>query len=68
MEIILKKIPIKRFIDGVKQREQTFILKPNDLLEYGFTESQIKRIAEDWDSNKISRRDSSYRYEASPKY
>jgi hypothetical protein len=52
----------------VKQREQTFILKPNDLLEHGFTESQIKRIAEDWDSNKISRRDSSYRYEASPKY
>lgn len=68
MEIILKKIPIKRYINGIKQREETFILKPSELLEHGFTESQIKRIAEDWDSNKISRRDSSFRYEASPKY
>ena len=68
MEIILKKIPIKLYIDGVRQREQTFVIKPNELLEHGFTESQIKKIAEDWDSNKISRRDSSFRYEASPKY
>ena len=68
MDIILKKIPIKLYIDGVRQREETFIVKPNELLEHGFTESQIKKIAEDWDSNKISRRDSSFRYEASPKY
>ena len=68
MEIILKKIPIRRYIDGVKQREETFIVKPSELISYGFNNVQIKRIAEDWDINQITRRDSSFIYKASPKY
>lgn len=68
MDIILQISPVRRFVDGVRQHEETKIVKPNDLLNFGFTESQIKRISDEWDVNHISRRDSKFIYKASPKY
>ena len=68
MDIILQISPIRRFVDGVRQRGETKIVKPSDLLNFGFTESQIKRISDEWDVNHISRRDSKFTYKASPKY
>ena len=68
MDIILKISPIRRFVNGKRQRETTKIVKPSELTDYGFTEAQIKRISDEWDVNHISRRDSQFAYKASPKY
>ena len=68
MEIILKITPNKVFVDGKFQKEKTLYVKPDSLLEYGFSKKEISRISDEWDTNKISRRDSKYTYTASPKY
>jgi len=68
MEIILTKTPLRRFVNGVRQKGESIIVKPDELRQYGFSEAEIKRIAEDWDTNAITRRDSKFIYKASPKY
>lgn len=68
MKIILTKTPLQRFINGVRQRGETIIVEPDELKQYGFSDAEIKRIAEDWDTNSITRRDSKFIYKASPKY
>ena len=68
MEIILKITPNKLFINGKFQKEKTLYVKPDTLLEYGFSKKEISRISDEWDTNKISRRDSEFTYTASPKY
>ena len=68
MEIILQISPIRRFVNGIRQCGETKVLEASDLIKFGFTESQIKRISDEWDVNHISRRDSKFIYKASPKY
>jgi hypothetical protein len=68
MKIILSITPIERFVNGKRQRGETKIVESEDLKQYGFSDVEIKRIAEDWDTNSITRRDSKFIYKASPKY
>ena len=68
MEIILSITPIRRFVEGKRQKSSTKIVKPNELKEYGFSDHEIKRISDEWDVNHITRRDSKFIYKASPKY
>lgn len=68
MEIILRITPNKPFVDGKLQKEQVLYVKPDKLLEYGFSKKEVSRISDEWDTNKIKRRDSDFTYTASPKY
>ena len=68
MEIILSITPIKRFINGKRQKGETKVISSEKLKDYGFSDTEIKRITINWDTNHISRRDSKFIYKASPKY
>tara|TARA_Y100001937_G_C6985406_1_gene269680 strand:+ start:158 stop:364 length:207 start_codon:yes stop_codon:yes gene_type:complete len=68
MEIILSITPIKRFINGKRQKGETKVISSEILNDYGFSEAEIKRITVNWDVNHITRRDSKFIYKASPKY
>ena len=68
MEIILSITPIKRFINGKRQKGETKVISSEKLNDYGFSDTEIKRITVNWDVNHITRRDSKFIYKASPKY
>jgi|TARA_R100000426_G_scaffold84752_1_gene64141 hypothetical protein len=68
MNIILTITPIRVFVNGKLQKEKILTVKPDDLLQYGFTQKEIDRISDGWDVNHIKRRDANYIYKASPKY
>ena len=68
MNIILSITPVKRFVNGKRQRGETKVVDSEELKQYGFSDSEIKRITVDWDVNHITRRDSNFIYKASPKY
>ena len=68
MEVILRITPNKLFVEGRMQKEKILYVSPDALFEYGFSKSEISRVSDGWDTNKIQRRDSNFTYTVSPKY
>ena len=67
-KIVVKGIPKKPYIDGRPAIEKTWEVGSEHLPKFGFSEKEIERITDGWNTNSIKTSDGDYTYEASPKY
>ena len=67
-KIVVKRIPKKPYINGKLAKEDTWVVGSEHLPKFGFTEKEIERITDGWDTNSIKTSNGDYTYVASPKY
>ena len=67
-KIVVKGIPKRPYINGKLAKEKTWEVGSEHLPKFGFSEKEIERITDGWDTNSIKTSDGDYTYEASPIY